>query len=307
MMRSNSPYYIPEDLPALPPSQSTDYNGSFAEGERGPPQNQPSQQSDSSYYDVSDGQTPLTPHELRQLRRLLNNKNIINNLDDETDADSEYSEFPETTHAWAVFADKPQRKATKMDRFVGTSIILFQLFTYSLFVVEALEDYQKGVVPVLISHQDCDASQEQPADNFQCEAEVTSNFDAVVAFFMLSIFLTPEILQALRAVRAAPRWTSTMVFASLAAIEVISAFVAAAIAISYQLYIGEVTDAIEVGVGLLFVRELSARAYHGIRHKGVKQYKSFAAMLISLIAGGLLVEATCEYYAKRMLDGEDLF
>ena len=80
----------------------------------------------------------------------------------------------------------------------------------------------------------------------------------------------------------------------------LSAFVAAAIAISYQLYIGEVTDAIEVGVGLLFVRELSARAYHGIRHKGVKQYKSFVGMLVALIATGYIVEALCEEYATRV-------
>lgn len=85
-----------------------------------------------------------------------------------------------------------------------------------------------------------------------------------------------------------------MIFASLAALEVACAFVAAAIAISFQLYIGEVTDAIEVGVGLLFVRELSARAYHGIRHKGVKQYKAFFAMLILLLVFGFVVEATCE-------------
>ena len=69
---------------------------------------------------------------------------------------------------------------------------------------------------------------------------------------------------------------------------------AAAIAISYQLYIGEVTDAIEVGVGLLFVRELSARAYHGIRHKGVKQYRAFFGMLILLLVLGFVLEATCE-------------
>ena len=131
-----------------------------------------------------------------------------------------------------------------------------------------------------------------------------------------SIFLTPEILQAFRAVRAASRdqqehhqqqdaaekkgtsgdkiITTTMLFALLAALEVTTAFVAAAIAIAFQLYVGEVTDAIEVGVGLLFVRELSARAYHGIRHKGVKQYQAFFGMLLLLLVLGFAVEATCE-------------
>ena len=214
-----------------------------------------------------------------------------------TSADSEYSEFPETTHAWAVFADKPQRKANVIDRVVGTLVIIFQVFTYSLFVFEAIEDYQKKSVPVMTTHENCQAYQEEPNDNFTCEAEYTSTFDALVAFSMLSIFLTPEILQAVRVIRATPLAACpAFVFACLAAIEVIFAFVAAAIAISYRLYIGEVTDAIEVGVGLLFVRELSARCYQGIRHKGVKQYGSFLGVLALLLVIGFSVEGFCESF-----------
>jgi hypothetical protein len=238
----------------------------------------------------------LTKQEVMQIRRLLNSNNLKQAIvaSASTDANSEYSEFPETTHAWAVFADKPQRNATKTDRCVGTVIIMFQLFTYALFVLEAIEDYEKGVVPILISHGNCQAQNENPIDNFACEAEFTSNFDALVAFSMLSIFLTPEILQATRAVYAAPPMSQTMVFALLAAVEVLFAYVAATVAISYELYIGEVTDAIEVGVGLLFIRELSARAYHGIRHKGVKQYKTFALVVSSLILTAFVVELLCE-------------
>jgi hypothetical protein len=242
---------------------------------------------------VNDSQ--LTRQEVMQLRRLLNNNNLIQGIvaSASTDANSEYSEFPETTHAWAVFADKPQRNATKTDRFVGTVIIAFQLFTYALFVREAIDDFDKGVVPVMTSHANCQAQNENPSDYFACEADSTNHFDALVAFSMLSIFLTPEILQATRAVYAAPPMSQTMVFAVLAAMEVLFAYGAATIAISYELYIGEVTDAIEVGVGLLFIRELSARAYHGIRHKGVKQYRTFVVLVTSLILTAFAVEAVC--------------
>ena len=235
----------------------------------------------------------LTKQEVMQIRQQLRNNKQMMHATASTDADSFYSEFPETTHAWAVFADQPQRNATRTDRLVGTLIIMFQLFTYTLFVMEALEDYEKGVVPIMITHSDCQAENEYPHDNFTCEAEFTNHFDAFVAFSMLSIFLTPEILQATRAVCAAPFFSHTMFFAGLAAIEVLYAYVAATIAISYELYIGEVTDAIEVGVGLLFIRELSARAYHGIRHKGVKQYKTFGVVVTSLILIAFVVEAVC--------------
>lgn len=239
----------------------------------------------------------LSPHEIATLRQMLDNGNLTavpSKDEDDADANSEYSEFPETTHAWAVYAEKPKRKATKMDRFVGTMIILFQIFTYGLFANEAIEDYQHGSVPVLTTHNNCQASNEEPQDNFTCEAEYTSHWDAFVAFSMLSIFLTPEILQAARCVLAAPFLSPSMMFACLAGIEVVFAYIAATVCISYQLYIGEVTDAIEVGVGLLFIRELSARAYHGIRHKGVKQYKSFIGMLASLLLAGFVIEALCE-------------
>lgn len=256
---------------------------------------------------------PLTEQELVHIRKILSITSSHSSEEllrlsktasyDSADANSEYSEFPETTHAWAVFADKPQRRANRLDRCVGTVIIFFQLFTYALFVEEAIDDYQKGVVPVTISHDNCQAENELPYDNFQCEADVTSHFDAVVAFTMLSIFLTPDILQALRAVKAAPCGSPTMMFAMLAAIEVIAAFLAATVAISYRLFIGEVTDAIEVGVGLLFVRELSARAYHGIRHKGVKQYKAFGLVVGILLLIGFGVEATCEALFSVKNDG----
>lgn len=136
----------------------------------------------------------LSPHEVYRLRQLLQaSPNQLMALaaaassdTNDTDADSEYSEFPETTHAWAVFADKTNRKATKMDRIVGTAIILFQLFAYGLFVAEAIEDYQSGTVPIFTTHDQCMAAGEQPNEELlQCEANVTNHFDACVAFFML--------------------------------------------------------------------------------------------------------------------------
>jgi hypothetical protein len=260
----------------------------------------------------------LTPHEVLQLRKLLNNHNqeLQTSVTLKTSssfhslgADSEYSEFPQTTHAWAVFAGNPQKRATIIDRIVGTFIMAFQMCTYFLFASEAMEDYSRGAVKVLVSHHTCQESGEEPVDNFVCEADETNHLDAAASFVMLSIFLTPEILGALRAVRNAYQnpdaGKATLTFACLAAGEVISAFMAAAIAISYQLFIGEVTDAIEAGVGLLFVRELSSRAYSGIRHKGVKQYRSFGLMLVCLVFVGYLVEACCEAYARRVLGGSE--
>ena len=262
-------------------------------------------------------QKPLTSDELLQIRRLLVTCSSLqtsatlksSSSYHSIGADSEYSEFPKTTHAWAVFAGNPQRTATILDRVVGTFIMAFQMFVYVLFASEAIEDYQRGAVKVLVSHHTCQNSDFQPKDNFICEADETSNFDAVASFVMLSIFLTPEMLGALRAVRNTYRNTdggrAPFIFACLAAIEVITAFLAAAIAISYQLYIGEVTDAIESGVGLLFVRELSSRAYSGIRHKGVKQYRSFVLMLVCLVVMGFVVEAWCEAYAIRILRDQE--
>jgi hypothetical protein len=240
----------------------------------------------SQNYENFDSLSSLSPLELARLRELLN---------DDDEADSNYTEYAETTHAWAVFADNPEKRATKFDRLVGTIIIIFQLFTYYLFASEAIEDYQLAAVPVLVGHQTCLASNEAPYENFQCQAEFTSHMDAFVAFFMLSIFLTPDLLQAVRAIRDAPKWTPTIFFATCAGLEVLCAYIAATIAISYNLYIGEVTDAVEVGVGLLFIRELSTRAYHGIRHKGVKQYKSFLSVLVLLVALGFGGEALYEH------------
>jgi len=80
----------------------------------------------------------------------------------------------------------------------------------------------------------------------------------------------------------------------LAGIEIVAAYLAACIAISYNLYIGEVTDAVAVGVGLLFIRELSQRAHAGIRYGKVKQYKSFFTVLAALIASGMLMDHLCE-------------
>lgn len=233
----------------------------------------------------------LSPLEIARLRQLLLTNN---NIDNDDDADSDYTEFAETTHAWAVFADKPEKRATKLDRVVGSVIICFQLFTYYLFAREAIEDYQAGQVQVMVAHDICLATNQAPYQDFACEAEFTSHFDAFVAFFMLSMFLTPDFLQATRAIRDAPIPTPTFFFACLAGIEVVSAYIAATISISYSLWIGEVTDAVEVGVGLLFIRELSTRAYHGIRHKGVKQYKSFFCVLVALVVIGFLCEALYE-------------
>ena len=116
-----------------------------------------------------------------------------------------------------------------------------------------------------------------------------------MAFFTLSVFLTPDLLQAFRAIQSACNMIhvskQSIFFACLAAVEVLGAILGAAIAISYQLYIGEVTDAIEVGVGLLFIRELRAQAYAGICYKGTnKEYRSFGLMLACLITAGFLVE-----------------
>jgi hypothetical protein len=65
------------------------------------------------------------------------------------------------------------------------------------------------------------------------------------------------MLQAGRAIRDAPRDGFARLFVCIAGIEVVSAFLAASVAVSYHLFIGEITDAVEVGVGLFFIRELS--------------------------------------------------
>ena len=70
---------------------------------------------------------------LFRLFLLSNWRASVSCSNEDDDADSNYTEYAETTHAWAVFADNPEKRATKFDRLVGTIIIIFQLFTYYLF------------------------------------------------------------------------------------------------------------------------------------------------------------------------------
>jgi hypothetical protein len=172
---------------------------------------------------------------------------------------------------------------------VGTLIIIFQLFAYRLFAAEAIGDFQQGQVPLMISHQSCQEMEGEPYENFQCEAEYTNTMDAFVAFFMLGIFLAADVLQAGRALRDAP-WGIPKVFACFAGIEVCCAFLAASIAVSYHLFIGEITDAVEVGVGLLFIRELSQQTYRGIRYGKTKQFRNFFVVLFLLVALGMIMD-----------------
>lgn len=217
--------------------------------------------------------------------------------------DSEYPEFSESTHAWAIFADNPKKRASSLDRLVGTMIIAFQLFTYWIFAEEALDDYKKGLVAVTTKHATCLASNEEPQEDFSCEASVTNNLDAFIAFFMLGIFLAGDVLQAGRVLRNATTLIP-LLFAALAGFEVMAAFLAACISVSYHLHIGEVTDAVAVGVGLLFIRELSQRAYVGIRQGKTKQYRSFFTVLAILVVCGMLMDPLCEHFlpprANRM-------
>ena len=248
----------------------------------------------SSYVDMNtaDGHAALTPEEVVRLKKLLTSNNW-DTISDQRSLDSDYPEFMESTHAWAVFADHPEKRATTMDRVVGTLIIAFQLFTYWIFAAEAIGDYQAGKVVVMTSHANCLSTSGQPQDNFTCEANFTNNFDAFIAFFMLGIFLTGDFLKAVRAIQSA-QFGTTLIFACLTGIEIIAAYFAACIAVSYHLYIGEVTDAVEVGVGLLFIRELSQRAYAGIRYGKIKQYKSFFGVLTALVVIGMFMDPLCE-------------
>jgi hypothetical protein len=250
----------------------------------------------SSYVEIKSAllETPLnlTPLEIEKIRQMLRSYEGDDPSATQSTV-SEYPEFAESTHAWAVFADNPKKTASTLDRFVGTLIIAFQLFTYWLFAKEAIEDYRKGIIPVMTSHAGCVASNEMPEENFTCEAEYTDNGDAFVAFFMLSIFLTADFQQAARAIRDAPVGTP-LAFACLAGVEIVCAFLSASISVSQKLYIGEVTDAVEVGVGLLFIRELSTRAYHGIKHKKEKNYRLFFGVIIGILLIGLLAHPLCE-------------
>jgi hypothetical protein len=239
---------------------------------------------------------PLTPAEIEQLRLLLNRPDVMNSYlggsRSMDSADSDYAEFGESTHAWAVFADNPHKRAGPWERVVGVLIIVFQLFAYRLFAAEAIEDFQAGQVPLMISHRNCLEMEGEPYENFQCEAEYTNTLDAFVAFFMLGIFLAADMLQAARAIRDAP-WGVPIVFACFAGVEVCCAFLAASIAVSFHLFIGEITDAVEVGVGLLFIRELSQQTYRGIRHGKTKQFRNFFLVLLLLVALGMLMDPLC--------------
>lgn len=233
----------------------------------------------------------LTATEIQQLRLLLlrTNGGDLQSILSSPSMDSDYSAFKESTHAWAVFADNPQKRAGPWERLVGTTIIVFQLFAYRLFAAEAIEDFQAGQVPLMVSHKDCLEMEEEPYENFQCEAEFTNAMDAFVAFIMLGIFLAGDMLQAGRAIRDS-KWGTPMMFALIAGVEVLCAFLAASVAVSYHLFIGEVTDAVEVGVGLLFIRELSQQTYHGIGSGKIKQFKNFFLMVTALVSIGMVLD-----------------
>jgi len=242
----------------------------------------------------------LTATEIAQLKLLLARGGESTRSLGATTVDSDYPLFEQSTHAWAVFADNPKKRAGKWERAVGLIIILFQLFAYRLFALEAIEDFKRGVVPVTIAHRDCLGADLQPDGNFSCLAEYTNTIDAFVAFFMLAIFLTKDFLQAGKVVRDTVGQGWSFLFAILAAVEVVSAFVAAGIAVSYHLFIGEVTDAVEVGVGLLFIRELSRQTYSGLKEgEGKsKQYKQFLAVLGILVVIGMFMDPlTARIYA----------
>ena len=233
----------------------------------------------------------LTQVEILQLRLLLSTTNggDISSLITNPSMDSDYPAFKESTHAWAVFADNPQKRAGPWERLVGTIIIVFQLFAYRLFAAEAIEDFRAGRVPVMIAHQDCIDMELSPNDNFECEAEFTNTSDALVAFIMLGIFLAHDMLQSAAAIRNA-EWGLPMFFAVIAGVEVVCAFLSASVAVSYHLFIGEATDAVEVGVGLLFIRELSQQTYHGIGSGKTKQFRNFFVMVMVLVSVGMILD-----------------
>jgi len=238
----------------------------------------------------------LTSDEVRRLREILNKGQGTDDMSRDMSnksIDSDYPEFGESTHAWAVFADDPKKRAGVSERLVGTIIIVFQLFTYYIFAHEAIEDYRDGVVPIKTTHHNCMMADGIPEGDFVCEANSTNTLDSFVAFFMLGIFLTGDVIRAFRVIKSSPIGLS-MAFACLAAVEVIAAFLAASLAVCYNLYIGELTDAVEVGVSLLFIRELSQQAYQGLRYKKSKQYGVFLSVLGLLIAFGMLMDPTCE-------------
>ena len=242
--------------------------------------------------DESSASAPnLSMDEIYKIRELLASSDL-QLLAAASTADSEYPEFRESTHAWAVFADNPKRRAGPLERLVGCIIIIFQLFAYNLFAQEAIKDFQSGQVPVTVRHDACIDAGEEPQEDFQCTAKFTDIFDALVAYIMLGIFLAGDFLQAGRAIRDAPGGLP-LLFACLAGVEVSCAFLAASVAVSYNLFIGEVTDAVEVGVGLLFIRELSQQTYNGMRNGNTKQYRNFLIVLAGLVLTGLIMDPLC--------------
>jgi hypothetical protein len=212
---------------------------------------------------------------------------------------SDYPVFGKSTHAWAIYADAPKKRAGKLDRLVGIFIICFQLFTYYLFAAEAIEDFKEGQVPVTTSHTDCWSTDNSPTeDQLVCEAGRTHDLDAFVAYFMLGIFLAADFIQAFKVIHITECGSQT-IFAAFAVIEVVAAYLAATMAVACQLYVGEVTDAVEVGVGLLFIRELSQRTYSGLQDndegKGAKRYKVFFTVLGTLVVVGMFMDHLCEF------------
>jgi hypothetical protein len=163
-----------------------------------------------------------------------------------------------------------------------------------MFAAEAILNFEKGTVAVSTPHATCLASDGEPGGNFMCEAEFTNTFDAFVAFSMLGIFLAGDVVQVVQIIHSAP-FNASLIFATLAGIEVLAAFLSACIAVSYNLYIGEVTDAVGVGVGLLFVHDISHRAYAGIRQGETKQYKRFFTVFGILTLLGMLMDPLCKH------------
>ncbi|KAL9187710.1 hypothetical protein ACHAXT_006088 [Thalassiosira profunda] len=269
---------------------------------------------DASDYVEMPSIAPLSPHEIAVIRRFLNSgdrgglskeersqtpmqdEQFRSSLQSAPSAESEQSEFRQTSHAWLIREESDRaalKQRNRIDRVVGALIVGFQLFTYYLFAIEAIEDYRQGPVAVYTTHGACLESGFSPEDNLLCDAEKAYPGDSFVSFFMLSMYLASDVQQALRSLKKATSWL-TLLSAAFVALEVLTAFIAASISISQKLYVGEVTDAIEAAVGLLFIRELSTRAYEGIKQqKKRRAYLSFFLVLVSGVVLGMLVHPIC--------------
>jgi hypothetical protein len=252
----------------------------------------------------------LTEDEILHLRALLSSPPFSNTnrtadpmaLANSMSTDSEYPHFDKSTHAWAVFADDPRKSATWQDRMVGLLIIAFQLYTYAVFAAEAIDDFHNGFVSVTINHKACVADAYTPDPyHLQCDADFTDNKDALVAFVMLGIFLSGDMIQAIRVLYEAPHGGPKL-FASLALLEVSAAFFAACLSVSYNLYKGDVTDAVSAGVGLLFIRELSSKTYTGLRNGKRRQYYEYFGCLLALVSIGMCMDPLCEIFLAHKYD-----